>query len=131
MKKLFWLGLLYPLLLNGCATLSTGNGQLSIGDIEREVLSIENGQNIDDGADLEEEYNIKWHKDGKWNCQDRAEVARQIATENGYKSIYQRNKVHMWLCIYDDQGEKHEILNGESNYRKQLSKFIDNSQYHT
>ena len=86
-------------------------------DIEVAVLSIAGGQNItapDFGSQLEEENNIHFAKDGKWNCRDRAEIGKRLAEQNGYKAVMRWNGTHMWTCIYDDAGVKHDILQVKS-----------------
>lgn len=129
MKRTFlyiFVYLLCQFLLTGCGK---DAGKMSPQAIEDEVSSIYNGQNIEKGklaTQLEEQYHIVYHKDGVWNCQDRAEVARQLATKYGYRSVYRWNKVHMWLCIYDDAGKPHEILtrmSGKEEARRQFDEW--------
>jgi hypothetical protein len=98
----------------GC---STDNFKMTPKQVERYVLSINGGRNIEDGAYLEEKFQIK-KRDGKWNCIDRAALAVRILKENGYVAAALREydeisgEYHKFVKIYGKDGE--EILH--TNY---------------
>ena len=74
-----------------------------------------------EGESLEWRYQIRQFLDGKWTCDDRAEVAMRIANQFGYQSKYRISKtanpkvLHRYVVVTDDQGNHHEILRSRNS----------------
>ena len=68
---------------------------------------------------------IEWtilSEDGGMNfpghdCKNRALDAIHLARENGYKASLRWSRTHWWVVIYDNKGQKHEILQDKSMKR--------------
>lgn len=95
---------------------STAHARMTIAEIEKAAMSTANGQNVNDGAHLEEQYKIS-NRDGRWNCQDRAEVALGYAMENHYLAFpvtiwrdKSKTKGHRYVMIWDDNDVRHDIM---------------------
>ncbi|MEK7514540.1 MAG: hypothetical protein AAB587_01845 [Patescibacteria group bacterium] len=83
-------------------------------DIQWEVNSINMGRNDNHGGWLEKHYNIAY-PDGKWNCQDRAEVAAKLARKYGYRALYGYEPKHRYVILIKD-GKRDEILRKSLKY---------------
>ena len=72
--------------------------------------------NVSNGTFLESRFHITEFKDGKWTCDDRAEVAKRIAGSYGYEASYEIDKTsdpkifHRYIIVLDKEGRKHSIL---------------------
>ena len=68
------------------------------------------------GMMLEERFNITEFRDGKWTCDDRAEIAKRIALRYGYDATYGIDKTsdpkifHRFIILSDGEGHTYEIL---------------------
>ena len=84
-------------------------------DIEWEANSINMGRNTNHGAWLEKHYGIAY-PDGRWNCQDRAEVAAKLARKYGYRALYGYEPRHRYVILIKD-GKRSEILRKRLRYK--------------
>lgn len=72
--------------------------------------------NVPHGYSLEQRFNITEFRDGKWTCDDRAEVAMRIASQYGYQAAYEIDKTsdpkifHRYIIVQDEDGNKSTIL---------------------
>ncbi len=68
------------------------------------------------GALLEKRFHITEYRDGKWTCDDRAEVAKRVAIAYGYGAVYGIDKTsdpnvfHRYVILSDKEGHQHTIM---------------------
>lgn len=107
--------LLLPLLF---LDLQTSHAQTSVSPqgLENYIRRVCPMYNVSRGAFLERRYKITEFRDGKWSCDDRAEVAMRIANQYGYQTAYGIDKTsdpnitHRYIIVTDHEGKKSEIL---------------------
>lgn len=72
--------------------------------------------NVSDGFTIEQRFQISEFLDGKWTCDDRAEVAKRLAEQYGYQTSYgidltrNPNILHRYVNLQDEEGNKSQIL---------------------
>ena len=73
------------------------------------------------GVMLEQRFKITEFRDGKWTCDDRAEVAKKIALHYGYNAVYGISKTsdpkifHRFIIFSDKEGREYKIMRSRSS----------------
>jgi hypothetical protein len=115
MRKLFAL-LLIPVLFLGSRASFAQIGAVSPQGLESFIRRMCPMYNIHNGSSLEYRFRITEFRDGKWTCDDRAELAKRIAGAYGYEASYGIDKTsnpklfHRYIVVLDKDGNKHYIL---------------------
>lgn len=114
MKKIFFAtASLY--LLTGLGT-SQAQPSVSPQRLENYIRRVCPMYNVPNGHMLESRYNITEFRDGKWTCDDRAEVAKRIAKKFGYDAIYGIDKTsdpkifHRFIVVTNEEGDQYQVL---------------------